>query len=203
MLYLDLAIIAGEIAGLVFSVEKNGWWKQFVYYTQCSNYLLLIVTVIHLVCLLRRSVPAWVERWRYVAACLTTVTFIVTVCVLIPWYGHPEYFLFQTNGLFQHLLCPLLAAAGLPFLRKMRKKDSLLAVVPTAVYGTVFFALNYFGLFDGPYPFLRVHAQPWYMSVIWFAVILAAAYGAARALRLLCGKKRKEAEEPCRYGPGS
>jgi len=63
MLYLDIAIIAGELAGLVFSIEKSGWWGQFVYYTQCSNYILLIAAVIHLVCLLRRSVPAAAERF--------------------------------------------------------------------------------------------------------------------------------------------
>ena len=55
MLYLDIAVIAGELAGLVFSTEKNGWWGQFVFYTQCSNYLLLAVTAIHLFYLLRRK----------------------------------------------------------------------------------------------------------------------------------------------------
>ena len=45
MLYLDIAIIAGELAGLVFSIDKHGWWGQFVYYTQWSNYILLIAQV--------------------------------------------------------------------------------------------------------------------------------------------------------------
>lgn len=57
MICLDIAIIAGEIAGFVFSVEKHGWWKQFIYYTQWSNLLLLIVTVIHLICLVRKRMP--------------------------------------------------------------------------------------------------------------------------------------------------
>ena len=62
MLYLDIAIIAGEIVGFVFSVEKHGWWKQFLYYTQWSNYLLFLITVVHLICFLRewrKAVPAW------------------------------------------------------------------------------------------------------------------------------------------------
>ena len=58
MMYLDIAIIAGELAGLVFSIDKHGWRGQFVYYTQCSNYLLLAAAAVHLACLLRRSVPA-------------------------------------------------------------------------------------------------------------------------------------------------
>lgn len=48
MLYLDIAIVAGETAGLVFSIGKHGWWGQFVYYTQWSNYLLLLTTAVHL-----------------------------------------------------------------------------------------------------------------------------------------------------------
>ena len=190
MLYLDIAIIAGELAGLVFSIDKHGWWPQFVYYTQCSNYFLLLATAAHLVCRLRRSVPMAVERLRYIAACLTTVTLTVTVCILIPTYGHPSYFLIETNGLFQHLLCPLLAIAGLPFLRPMRKKDAVLALIPTVVYGVILYTLNYFRIMDGPYPFMKVHAQPWYMSVFWFITLAAAAYGIAAGLRLLCGKKR-------------
>ena len=165
MLYLDIAIIAGELAGLIFSIDKHGWWGQFVYYTQWSNYILLIAAVIHLVCLLRRSVPATAERFLYIATCLTTVTFLVTVCILIPWYGHAEWFLLETNGLFHHLLCPLLAIACLPFLYPMRKKDALLAVIPTFVYGVILYTLNYFRKVDGPYPFLKIHDQPWYMSI--------------------------------------
>lgn len=195
MLYLDLAIVAGEIAGLVLSIEKHGFWKQFRYYTQWSNYLLLIATAIHLICLLRerregKQMPGIVEKCRYYATCLTTVTFLVTVCVLIPWYGHPEFFLLQTNGLFQHLLCPILAIASLPFLSRMEKKDSLIALIPTLLYGIVMYTLNYLRIADGPYPFLKVHDQPWYMSILWFLVLLAAAYGIAVALRKLCGLKR-------------
>lgn len=46
MLYFDIAIIAGEIAGLVLSIEKHGFWKQFRYYTQWSNYLLCPILAI-------------------------------------------------------------------------------------------------------------------------------------------------------------
>ena len=199
MLYFDIAIIAGEIAGLVFSVEKNGWWKQFQYYTQCSNYILLAVTAVHLVCLLRKTVPVVVERCRYYAACLTTVTFVVTVCILIPWFGHPYFFLMETNGLFQHLVCPLLAVAGMPFVSGIRKKDSRIAVIPTAVYGIVLCILNYFRVLSGPYPFLKVHDQPWYMSILWFAAIGALAFGIAVGLRKLSGRKQGDSPESLRF----
>ena len=201
MLYFDIAIIAGEIAGLVLSIEKHGFWKQFLYYTQWSNYLLFLITIVHLICLLRergkrgKRMPVWVEKCRYYATCLTTVTFLVTVCILIPWYGHPEFFLLQSNCLFQHLLCPILAIASLPLLRKVRKQDCLIAVIPTLLYGIVFYTLNYLRIVDGPYPFMKVHDQPWYMSVLWFLVLLVVAYGVAVLLRNLCGRKREASNE--------
>ena len=189
MMYLDIAVIAGEIAGFVFSIGKHGFWHQFIYYTQWSNLLLLIAAVIHLACILRKRMPVIAEKCLYYATCMTTVTFLVTVCILIPWYGHPEYFLLQSNCLFQHLLCPVLAVAGLPFLRPMGKRDCLAAVVPTVIYGVVFYTLDIIGALTAPYPFMQVREQPWYMSVIWFLVLLLAAYGAAALLRKLCGRK--------------
>ena len=197
-----MAIIAGEIAGLVLSIQKHGFWGQFVYYTQCSNYLLLIATAVHLAFLVRNRRDAekarskseinalrMAERAKYYATCLTTVTFAVTVCILIPWYGHPEFFLLQSNGLFQHLLCPVLAAASLPLLGRMKKQDSIYAMIPTIIYGIVMYTMNFLRAYDGPYPFLRVHDQPWYMSVLWFLIIAGAAYGIAAGLRRLCGIK--------------
>lgn len=186
MLSFDIAIIGGEIAGVVFSIQRNGFWGQFAYYTQLSNLALLFASVVHLICTLRRSVPPVVERLRFYATCLTTLTFLVTVCVLIPWYGNPDFFLLKGSGLFQHLLCPLLAVASLRLLGGIRKQDCAIAVIPTVIYGIVMGILNYLRLFDGPYPFLRVHNQPWYMTVIWFAVLAGAAWGIAVLLRKLC-----------------
>ena len=35
--YLDLAVVVGELVGLVLASLENGW-GQFVFYTQLSNY---------------------------------------------------------------------------------------------------------------------------------------------------------------------
>lgn len=202
MIFLDIAIVAGELVGVVLSVQKHGFWGQFVYYTQCSNYLLLFATAVHLYCLLRSrlnpgkagkggeiGVPKAVEQAKYYATCLTTVTILVTVFILVPWYGHPEFFLLQSNGLFHHLLCPILAVASLPLLGRMEKRDVLFAMIPTVVYGVVMYIMNFLRIYDGPYPFLRVHNQPWYMSVLWFLALAGLAFCIAFVLRKLCGKK--------------
>ena len=190
---LDIVIIAGELAATVFSIEKHGWWKQFRYYTQCSNYILLFVTLVHLCLLLmKKKMPEAVDRCRYYATCLTTVTFVVTVCILIPWYGHPSFFLIETNGLFYHLLCPLFAIAQLPFITCIRKKDTRLAMIPTVVYGIVLYTLNFLKVVDGPYPFLKVYEQPWYMSILWFLILAALAFGIAVVLWKICGRKQRK-----------
>lgn len=49
--------------------------------------------------------------------------------------------------------------------------------------------LNYFRVLEGPYPFLKVHNQPWYMSILWLFAIILVAFGIAVLLRKVCGKK--------------
>ena len=190
MLYLDIAVIAGELAGLVLASFENGW-GQFVFYTQNSNYFLLAVTLAHLYFLLKKQpVPKSVNRLKYIATCTTTVTFVVAVAVLLPMYKRPYITFLNGANLFQHTLCPILGFATLPFMDPVEKRDSILALIPTGLYALVMVPLNYFRVFDGPYPFLRVHNQPWYMSVLWLLAIFLVAFGIAVILRKVCGKAK-------------
>ena len=67
MLYLDLAVVVGELVGLVLASLENGW-SQFVFYTQLSNYFLLAATMAHLYFLLKKEpVPKAVNRFKYIA----------------------------------------------------------------------------------------------------------------------------------------
>ena len=36
MMYLDIAVVVGELVGLVLASLENGW-GQFIFYTQLSN----------------------------------------------------------------------------------------------------------------------------------------------------------------------
>ena len=191
MLYLDIAVIVGELTGLVLASFENGW-GQFVFYTQNSNYFLLAVTLAHLYFLLKKQpVPKAVNRLKYIATCTTTVTFVVAVAVLLPMYKRPYITFLNGANLFQHTLCPILGAATLLFMDPVEKRDSITALIPTGIYALVMVPLNYFRVYDGPYPFLRVHNQPWYMSVLWLIAIFLAAFGIAVILRKACGKKAK------------
>ena len=188
MLYMDIAIIVGELAGLVLASFENGW-GQFVFYTQNSNYFLLAVTLAHLYFLLKNQpVPKAVNRLKYIATCTTTVTLVVAVAVLLPMYKRPYITFLNGANLFQHTLCPILGAATLLFMDAVEKRDSITALIPTGIYALVMVPLNYFRVYDGPYPFLRVHNQPWYMSVLWLLAIFLVAFGIAVILRKVCSK---------------
>ena len=191
MLYLDIAIVVGELVALVLTSFDNGW-RQFIYYTQLSNYFLLVTTLAHVYYLLKKEpVPKKVNRLKYIATCTTTVTFVVVVTVLLPMYKQPYITFLNRANLFQHTLCPILAFATLLFMDQVEKRDCRLALIPTGIYALVMVPLNYFRVLEGPYPFLKVHNQPWYMSILWLLGIGLVAFGIAVLLRKLCGKKAK------------
>lgn len=191
MLYLDIAVVAGELVGLVLASLENGW-GQFIFYTQLSNYFLLAATLVHMYFLLKKEpVPKAVNRLKYIATCTTTVTLAVAVAVLLPMYKRPYITFLNGANLFQHTLCPILGFATLPFMDPVEKRDSRLALIPTGLYALVMVPLNYFRVLEGPYPFLKVHNQPWYMSILWLFAITLVAFGIAVLLRKVCGKRAK------------
>ena len=191
MLYFDIAIVVGELVGLVLASIENGW-GQFILYTKLSNYFLLATTMAHLYYLLKKEpVPKAVNRVKYIATCTTTVTFVVAVAVLLPMYKRPYITFLNGANLFQHTICPILAIATLLFMDPVEKRDSWLALIPTGLYALVTVPLNYFRVLDGPYPFLRVHNQPWYMSILWLVAISLLSIGIAVLLRKICGKRAK------------
>ena len=186
----SILFICGLI-GLIMSLYYNGK-DQFLYYTQLSNYSLFIINGIYLFCLIfKDKVPNWVKKVLYIVSCLTSVTFIVVIFILMPMYKKVLWLLFYHELKFHHTLNPVLAVINLLLIKdlKIDKKDNILAVIPTIVYGTVMVIVNLLRLYEGPYGFLLVYKQPWYMSVIWFILIMSIAYFIAFMLRKLVNRK--------------
>ena len=71
---------------------------------------------------------------------------------------------------------------------RLEAKDWVKAAMPTFVCAAVIVPMNVFGWTEGPYPFLMVHRQLWYVSVIWAAVILGGVMLAAFVMEkfMLC-----------------
>ena len=134
----NIAVIIFEILGLRISIASRGW-KIFAFYTQVSNLITLASSVAFLV-----AGPA-AAPLRYLSSCMLTMTFLVTLFVLVPMGGGFNQLMLSGNGLYHHTLCPL-----------------------TMLY------LNYRRIFDGPYPFFRVHNQSVTASVVWTLVLIVA-----------------------------
>ncbi|MBE6529640.1 MAG: hypothetical protein E7680_03435 [Ruminococcaceae bacterium] len=83
----NVMIVALEAMGALISTLNNGW-SQFQFYTQNSNYIAMIISILFLIAAFRvglnKSLPNWIVLLRYIATCLLSVTFLVIVFLLCP-----------------------------------------------------------------------------------------------------------------------
>jgi hypothetical protein len=185
-LAINILIVIAEILGLILSIKPHGW-GMYKYYTQDSNLFALIVCAIysvHTVLLIKNKIseiPKWLRALKYIATCCLAVTLIVVIFILAPMSGEGglKVFLFSGSMLYYHLICPVAAIIVFIFFEEgleLNTKNAFLAMIPTITYAAIFLTLNIMKVLEGPYPFLYVYEQPFYMSVIWFVVILGGAY---------------------------
>ena len=188
----NLLLAALELTGAVLSFRDSGA-GALQFYTEDSNLLNLAACALWSFFVLRAlrrgaEIPAWVRRLKYVALCCLTITFLVVVLVLAPLMGGYTALLLRGSMLYNHLLCPLLALALFLFVDRrpaLPRRAFLSALLPTALYAAVTVALNLARVLVGPYPFLRVYAQPVLASVFWCFAILGGALLVAFLLQKL------------------
>ena len=179
----NFLIVILELIAFVLSCMEHGV-ENFCFYTQDSNYLAMAASLLYCVCTVREArtgekAPKWLHSFRYIAVCCLMVTFFVVLIVLMPMAGENALFmLYGGSMLYQHTLCPILAVVSFfVFERKapLPRTAALKAMVPTLVYALITITLNIFRVMEGPYLFLMVYRQPWYISVIWCFFILGIA----------------------------
>lgn len=153
--------------------------RMLQYYTELSNIIGAAGAGIMAYDLFRsRKIPLWLKRFRFVGVCLTTVTFLVVIFILAPQFGF-LWILFSGQMKYTHTICPILSAVLFVLFEKepaLKRKDCILAVYPTMLYGAVTLVLNWLNLMYGPYPFLHVHEQPWFMTLLWVMIIFGGNY---------------------------
>ena len=162
----NLAVIVLEVLGFRVSIGSRRW-KIFAFYTQLSNLVTLASSVAFLLA------GAAAAPLRYLSSCMLCMTFLVTLFVLVPMGGSFHELMLSGNGLYHHTLCPVISIASY-VLWEPHAGSWLLPVAVTTVYGLVMLYLNWKRLFDGPYPFFRVHNQSAAASVMWTLVLVAA-----------------------------
>lgn len=188
-LILNLLIVIFEIIGFVITLNLTHR-IAIEYYTEDSNILALFSSLLFVIYLIsNKKIPRWLELFKYMTTICLTVTFLVVIFILAPMYNFNYYYmLFYHNLLFQHLLCPIISIITFIFFDKMSildKKDSMIGISLTLLYGFILIILNLFKLIEGPYPFLMIYKQPIYMSIIWFILIIGLSYFISVYLRKL------------------
>ena len=176
---LNIILIILESIGLYQSFKTLGWVESIKFYTELSNILGLLSSILLVCFLLKGNVPKSVKIFRFLSVLSLSVTFLVVLFILGPMYGFNYKFLFFSGSmLFTHLLCPILIFISFVFLEdgKFDKKDCLIANALTIGYAIVMMILNLLNIVDGPYPFLRVRHQNIFMSIIWVVLIVGGSY---------------------------
>ena len=168
---LCIVVIALELRGLWIAGSERGWLALLAFYTQISNMLATIASVLLVVL----GQPGWITALRYTSVCMLVMTAAVTVLVLVPMGGDPHKLLWSGNGIYHHVLCPALSSISYVFFEQHAPAATLaLPVVVTLAYGLVMLWLNARRVVDGPYPFFRVHNQSKLATVLWVLVLLVA-----------------------------
>lgn len=184
LLIVNLAIVILEIIGFILVFNELGI-NSFEYYTEDSNLLLLISSVIFLAyALLNKELPSWFKTLRYVAIVSTTLTLVIVLTVLSWTTDWGLYnLLFYGSMLYHHTLCPLLALVSFIAIEKYDGLNSLSGLIFTVVYAIIVIPLNILEIVIGPYPFLMVNTQPVLETVFWTVTILLITYAIAFVLK--------------------
>ena len=171
-----IIILCCEIIALPFSIRNRGW-TLFAYYTQISNILTSVSVIALLIANITNRHVKWITALRYCSACMLLLTMIITLIVIAP-SGKVSLgqLLFSPldNGLYHHLICPILSIASYIMCEDhiQHKSVILIPVCCTLLYGMVMILLNGLRFFVGPYPFLQVHDQSVLATIGWVAGIL-------------------------------
>ena len=183
-LVINILIVVLELIGfvLIFKELKFGF---LIYYTQCSNLLLLISSCALIYGLIKElkgeklkinsKLMKLFEIVRYTACLSVFVTILVVLTVLGPIYPTGYYgILIQGSMLFHHLLCPILATISFIVFEKYEfdSRDVIRSLYFTVLYSIILVTLNIAKVVDGPYPFLRVTDQPLITSLLYFIGIV-------------------------------
>ncbi len=193
----NAVLIILEIIGTAISLSDGGL-VNFIWYTVLSNVFAMAVSVCYCVQAVKyKKIPEWTASLRFGASVCLSVTFLIVLFVLVPMslpYGTAAKVLYQGPQIYHHILCPLISVCSFLFLEKSPEKGMysiIMAALPTFVYAVMLTALNLMRIVHGPYPFLYVYEQPWYLSVFWFLMIPGLALGIAAVLLKISRKFEK------------
>ena len=159
-LILNIIIVILVILGTIFMITNfqfmmnskiltNEGWLAFKYYTVDSNILIGIsslILVIYELLLIKhklKKIPNYVYIFKMIATTSVTLTMLITLFYLAPYFGNKFYELYINSNLLFHLIIPILAIISFTIFEKTKidYKHTFLSVSFTLIYG-IFYIIN-------------------------------------------------------------
>ena len=162
----------------------------FLYYTQISNVIAVISSAMYIVCrnTQNKRLRGAVTASRYLGACMLTMTFLVVVCIFVPFGTEvtTRRLLGSVNGILHHIVCPLVSVISYIFFEDgvKTRRALLIPFTATAIYAFTVYTLNFLRLAEAPYPFFEVYDHPVPELIAWFVGLMAMITCIAAAVRL-------------------
>lgn len=128
---------------ILLKSRKSG--NFFCFFTTLSNLFamagcaLILPFCVAAVCTGKASVPGFVLVFKYVSAVSVCVTWLTVMFFLGPTQGYRK--MFEKNGLYLHLIGPILAVGSCCFAERAvpALPAALVGVIPTVLYAVVYY----------------------------------------------------------------
>ena len=175
----NVTIIICEILGFYKSRTVRSW-KLLQFYTILSNLIALIASFVFLL----TGAGTVSVYLRYLATCMLVMTFLVTLCILVPGGGGFKQLMLTGNGLYYHLIVPGISLVSY-VCWEPHTDVWLLPFLATLAYGIIMLILNGTGKADGPYPFFRIRSQSIPATMLWMMVLLGIIAGSSLLITMI------------------
>ena len=167
--------------------------ENFKFYTVLTNVFCGIIAAVHLIFLLLKKDTDKIRVLKLAAVCGVAITFAVVAFMFGPLYGFPQFY--KRGNLFFHLLEPVVAMVEFILIRrkKIPFKYTVIAAVPTLLYGIGYMTNILINGIGGPWPytndFYAFLSWGWPVGIGIFAVITLMAFAVACIFRAVSNKR--------------
>lgn len=200
-LILNIILVIFTVIGIILmltgkpeegALQSTGI-ENFKFYTVLTNVFCGIIAAVHLIFLLLKKDTDKIRVLKLAAVCGVAITFAVVAFMFGPLYGFPQFY--KRGNLFFHLLEPVVAMAEFILIRrkKIPFKYTIIAAVPTLLYGIGYMTNILINGIGGPWPytndFYAFLSWGWPVGIGIFAVITLMAFAVACIFRAVCNKR--------------
>lgn len=198
---LNIVLVIFTVIGIILmltgkpeegALQSTGL-ENFKFYTVLTNVFCGIIAAVHLIFLLLKKDTDKIRVLKLAAVCGVAITFAVVAFMFGPLYGFPQFY--KRGNLFFHLLEPVVAMVEFILIRrkKIPFKYTVIAAVPTLLYGIGYMTNILINGIGGPWPytndFYAFLSWGWPVGIGIFAVITLMAFAVACIFRAVSNKR--------------